>query len=862
MITKTTLVSFLLPLVVSANAGTSTTILGAKANKVNDRTNTPNFIKFSSETQPVFSQFQSWSKENLKMRTIDALIENQSSNDKLGYTHHRFQQMYNNMPVEWSMYIIHEKNGLINSINGDYFANITPSNTVAINKNAALSTATNLIGAVKYKFQMPEEEAYLKKVLNKPDFSYDPKGDLVILPINGTFKIAYKFDIYADQPLGRWDVYVDAETNKVIEQISTIMNSDVNGTAHTKYSGIRTIKTDSLAVDTFRLRETTNGGGVQTLNLKTKTDITTAVDFLDSDNDWNNYNSKKDEIATDVHWAAEQTYDFYKTEMNRKSYDDKDSKLLSFAHYSSGYVNAMWNGYYMIYGDGDASNLPLTSIDICGHELTHGVTGNSAKLTYASESGALNESFSDIFGNTIERRAKPTSYSWGIGENINTVGGLRDMSNPKKFSDPNTYNGQFWIKTKGCVSNGGNDQCGVHTNSNVQNFWYYLLVEGGTGKNDLDSTYAVTGIGIDKAAQIAYRNLTVYLTPKSDYAEARFYSIQAAADLYGANSNEVQQTTNAWYAVGLGKKYSTFPISDFAVESNYCSKDSTFHFLNRSGSASSFKWNFGDGTTSTALSPTHKYTNTGTYNVTLIAINSVASDTLKIQQYVHLYSAQLTPALCTANGLNPYAKTGILNFKFADIDKTSKDGIADGVYNDYTCTRGNVDAGKSYAISIRTDSTIKQFARVWIDYNNDGTFTYPSELAFTNDTVSGTHTAIVHVPDTATAGLVRIKVVVAKSVTNTPNDPCATVNFGQIEEYGLYITNATGINDIRNITKLSISPNPSSGNFTIHADIKSGNKLQVSVINMLGQEIYKSLNDVNTGEYSKSLDLSSFPYGF
>ena len=138
------------------------------------------------------------------------------------------------------------------------------------------------------------------------------------------------------------------------------------------------------------------------------------------------------------------------------------------------------------------------------------------------------------------------------------------MSNPNSHGDPDTYMGTSW-------ATGPGDSGGVHTNSGVQNFWYYLLTVGGSGTNDNSDTYSVTGQGWTKAGAIAFRNNTVYLTPSSQYADARFYSIEAAKDLYGACSPEVIATTNAWYAVGVGDEFTFGVTADFnESHSTFC----------------------------------------------------------------------------------------------------------------------------------------------------------------------------------------------------------------------------------------------------------------------------------------------------
>jgi len=137
-----------------------------------------------------------------------------------------------------------------------------------------------------------------------------------------------------------------------------------------------------------------------------------------------------------------------------------------------------------------------------------------------------------------------------VGEDIGVT--LRSMSNPKAYGDPDTYLGTNW-------ATGTGDNGGVHTNSGVQNFWYYLLANGGSGTNDNGDSYNITPLGIFDAGAVAFRNNTVYLWSNSQYADARFYAIQSAIDLFGACSPEVVTTTDAWYAVGVGSR-TTVPM--------------------------------------------------------------------------------------------------------------------------------------------------------------------------------------------------------------------------------------------------------------------------------------------------------------
>ena len=303
---------------------------------------------------------------------------------------------------------------------------------------------------------------------------------------------------------------MDAVSGEVFHEINMLHPQATNtlGTAETKYHGTREIITDSVGVDSFRLYETTRGRGIHTLNILTSTDTSLAVEFYDDDNFWNNVNGNQDEAATDAHWGAEMTFDYYLQEHDHLGIDGDSMALVSYVHYGLDVTNAFWNGAYSSFGDGGASSTALTALDVVGHEFTHGITDFTADLVYQNESGALNESFSDIFGTAIEHWADPASGDWEIGEDFLTIP-FRDMADPNQFGDPDTYFGDNWYTSSG-------DNGGVHTNSGVQNFWFYLLTVGKVDTNDFDNPYEVIGLGLDTAAQIAFRNLNfTSLSPPS-----------------------------------------------------------------------------------------------------------------------------------------------------------------------------------------------------------------------------------------------------------------------------------------------------------------------------------------------------------
>ena len=499
----------------------------------------PTWIQFNEKDAPAFKAGQLLlidPQDKLSFTSSAKLVTREK--DQIGYEHHRMQQMFNNIPVEHATYIAHVKNGKLISQNGDWVKDFpkTLPTTASLSEAAALQKAMDFVGAKSYKWQDPAEEAFLKNEQNDPKASFKPVGQLVYYSgqqqVDGpSLKLAYKFDVYAAEPLSRKIIYVDAANGSVLGFNDLIHETNATGTAVTAYSGTQQITTD-LYAGSYRLRETGRGNGIQTYNLKKKTAYNVAVDFTDADNSWNNVNSNKDQYATDAHWGAEKTYDFYKYYFNRNSIDGNGFALKSYVHYSTNYFNAFWDGSRMTYGDGSSTNgyLPLTSIDVCGHEITHGLTSKTSNLAYSNESGALNEAFSDIFGESIENYGRGT-HDWKLGQDFNYV--IRDMKYPNNYSDPDTYNGLYWYK--GTADNGG-----VHTNSGVLNYWFYLLSDGGSGTNDNGFAFNVASIGISKAQEIAYRTLTTKLISTSNYASARTASIASASELYGSGSNEVK----------------------------------------------------------------------------------------------------------------------------------------------------------------------------------------------------------------------------------------------------------------------------------------------------------------------------------
>ena len=520
-------------------------------------------------------------RQTLGLRPTDDLRPLRIETDERGEQHERFQQYYNGVKVEHGQYTVHRTAGVLS---GEFKpVPATLSTKPALTEAAALRAALATVGARRYMWDDAAAEAGLRRTSQDAKATYRPSGELVVVAdyrqggATGPLVLAWKFNIYAEEPLSRAYVYVDARSGAVVLQDAIIKHahgpveampartqplarpaaprgvaSSASATFATRYMGTRTALTDQFN-GSYRLRDYSRAAGIETYNLRTGSNTGAAVDFTDADNNWTAAefnNTAKDNAALDAHFGSQSTYDYWMSTHGRNSINGSGGKFVNYVHLRVRFDNAYWDGAAMNYGDGGTLFQPLTALDVCGHETGHGICQATANLVYQNESGALNEGFSDIWGAAVEYSVDPNKQTWVVGEDIAlSAGGLRSMSNPLSTAMlspcPANYRGQRW--NFGTADNGG-----VHTNSGVLNHWFYILSVGKTGTNEQQQAYAVTGIGIDKAARIAYRAERLYLTANSDYRSTRMFTIQAATDLYGATSAEVTAVTDAWFAVGLG----------------------------------------------------------------------------------------------------------------------------------------------------------------------------------------------------------------------------------------------------------------------------------------------------------------------
>ncbi|MBC7633686.1 M4 family metallopeptidase [Aeromicrobium sp.] len=363
----------------------------------------------------------------------------------------------------------------------------------------------------------------------------------------------------ADRTPSRIDTYVDARTGAILRSEQRIQTIDGDG--QSLYGGtvpLQLTQTDG----TYQLKDPTRGNTFTT-DAKNGTDSVlcsllgsgciAGTLFTSPDTHFGTgTGASRESAAVDAQYGTNVTWDYYKANFGRNGIFDTGKGSSNRVHYGKNYVNAFWDGSKMTYGDGDgASYGPLTSLDVAGHEMSHGVTENTAGLTYSGESGGLNESTSDIFGTMVEFYAAnpqdPGDYLIGEEFDLAKHEGFRRMDNPS--SDGASLS--CWSSNAKNVD--------VHYSSGIGNHFFYLLAEG-SGSTSIGGVphssttcngSSVAGIGRSAAAAIWYRALTVYMTSSTDYAGARTATLDAARDLFGTGSAQQSAVAAGWSAVSV-----------------------------------------------------------------------------------------------------------------------------------------------------------------------------------------------------------------------------------------------------------------------------------------------------------------------
>lgn len=538
-------------------------------------------VEFNKENEffLINSLLSTGTRKELSFKLNNTLTED-------GYTHNTYKFAYEGIPVSGVGFSTHIKGNQILFANG-----LIPVIEKWLSTKPILLEKDAIEKAGSY-FTTNNQLNKLTKPLHTAN-----KG-LEFVYKNNAATLCYKIEIGRSRSWAEELVYVSAINGEIIKALPTVCRSHglannksteifnkktksstnippyVAGTGASIYSGNVPIKTDSWNGG-YRLRDLRNNTNILTLNANNENIenidvlIQNASDFFDNNNNWTAAEHPNDKQAVDVHWALTQTYEYFYQVHNRSSYNNNGADIKGYVHTafpSDQNKNAYWIGEpknIMVYGDGYLDIPPFTTLDICSHELAHGLTQTTANLESVGVEGALNEGFSDIWASTVENYAAPGKQKWIFGDELGIYAGYlkRNLASPLSTSNPDSYGGTNWVNTNGCTPTNNNDACGVHKNCTVLGHWYYLLVEGGNGWNNGQTSHAPTGqgyswsvnsIGWLNAAKIVLLTEQLINNSPADWQLTRTLSIQAAQQLFGSGSCEEAAVVAAWRAVGLG----------------------------------------------------------------------------------------------------------------------------------------------------------------------------------------------------------------------------------------------------------------------------------------------------------------------
>lgn len=455
----------------------------------------------------------------------EELILRSTTSDRLGMTHLRYDQRYRDLPVFGRQLLLHFRGNAVTAVNGDVAPAIDVPTTPEVSGLAAAWIAR------------------LRLAKLGPSSTQSPTL-LIYVDAGGRPHLAWRVTVATGRPIGLWRVFVDALDGEVI----------------VSYDNLHTAKS----------RATHTNGNDPDCNDVEAPLCTLPGPLVRSESG----PVSGDAVVDAAHTNFGIVYDYFKNTLGRDSYDNAGHVIRSTVHMGVNFSNAFWcpddcaaaygssQGAQFAFGDGDGVEFaPLAqALDVVAHEYTHAVTSSASNLQALGQSGALDESFSDVFAAMVD------SGDWLIGEDVVTPGvpgdAIRSLENPAAFGQPAHMSA--YVNTV-------QDSAGIHINMGIPNRAAYLVAA--------DPTY---GIGRDHTQQIYYRALTTYLTPTSDFMAHLNALIRSATDLFGAGSPQVRAVIRAHAAVGLANRPSVTSPNGGEVFAG--------------GSATTIQWNPADDT--------------------------------------------------------------------------------------------------------------------------------------------------------------------------------------------------------------------------------------------------------------------------
>lgn len=456
------------------------------------------------------------------------------TSDALGQSHLRYQQTYQGVDVWGRDAVVHvQPDGRVTCANGRLLR--TPAALATTRATLAAATAARLAAA-----------AIAPGAAGAAAVQAEPQDLQIYARPGGTPVLAHRVRVTA--ALDRiYDVFVDATTGDILHRTSRVASdgpvagSGVDLQGATRNLGLYQVGTTFFNINTTKPMFNGPGsnipqtvkGGIRIFDAQhTQGDL-----FFSTSANANNWTGKAGHVSAAAN--ASIVYDYYNTRLGRNSINGQGGTMELAVNFKNNFNNAFWNGQFMIFGNGDGAAFSdlAAALDVTAHEMTHGVVENTANLVYETQSGALNESFADVFGACAEWFARPGTANWLLGEEITTPGTAGDAL--RNMQDPGAANVAFggqqptrMSQFQDLPNNEANDNGGVHINSGIPNRAFYLIATN-------PALGATDAARITKAEQIYYRALSQYLTRTAQFIDCRLAVIQAAGDLFGGPTGAV-----------------------------------------------------------------------------------------------------------------------------------------------------------------------------------------------------------------------------------------------------------------------------------------------------------------------------------
>ncbi len=750
--------------------------------------------------------------------------------DNNGVTHYRYQQTYKGIPV-WGIQALvgKENDNRVKTLHGSFIQGNpvdVGSIPASLDPRGKLMQMQELHKAkdpgATWNFRNEQAETYVY---------FHKKSDKA--------RLCYVVSFFADTDCGnpsRPVFFIDAKNGKIIDSFDSLAYA-YDGTGP---GGNEKIGCYYYGIDYPKFGVSINGttctmdyADCKTVDLNHGTSGTTPFSYTCYENTHEAINGACCPL-NDAQFFGQQIYNMYQAWYGVPVLP---FQLMMRCHYSTNYENAFWDGSSMTFGDGYTTFYPLVALDVSAHEVAHGFTENHSGLIYSSQSGGINESYSDMAGEAAKYYMRGTN-DFMCGYDIYKAAGqaLRYLCNPPQDGVSIDHVSEYY------------EGLDVHYSSGIFNKAFCLIAQS-------------SGWTTRMAFDVFTRANMVYWIPGSTFVQGAEGAMNAAVDL----GYSCQDVVNAFAVVGINLVCPGPPVANFSAYPLSGGVPLTTTFTDLSQAASSWAWQFGDGGTSTAKNPTHQYTSMGTFTVTLTATNQFGSDSEVKTNYITVTSPQApiadfvasatdinignnvtftdkslenptswswtfpggTPGTSTAqNPVVQYNTVGTFSVTLVATNAQGSDtetkvnyitvsvkpycasqgttysmewiaGVKVGSmtnnsgaagYTDFTNINCNLLGGSSVAVTLTpgfNGGPWTEYWTIWIDYNDDHDFEDAGESVF-----SGSSTSVVSGNFTVSPVNITTRMRVTMKYAAYPT-PCETFSYGEVEDYTAIVTTST-----------------------------------------------------------------------